>query len=214
MTESKARLGNFFEDFAVGQVHRACHAAHAHERRRRRSTRASTGRASPCSPPTSSRGRIGYPRAPVDDLLVFHTVFGKTVPDISLNAIANLGYAECRFLGAGLSRRHAERGLRGDRRARELQPRLRRRLRAHHGPQPARRAGARVRALGDGEEARQGRAAPRARGAEARRARRSRRRSARRCRRSTLGATTSRSPARRIAGATTRPARRSTTPTP
>src|SRR4029078_4282285 len=24
--------------------------------------------------------------------------FGKTVPDISLNAIANLGYAECRFL--------------------------------------------------------------------------------------------------------------------
>jgi 2-methylfumaryl-CoA hydratase len=43
---------------------------------------------------------IGYPRAPVDDLLVFHTVFGKTVPDISLNAVANLGYAECRFLAA------------------------------------------------------------------------------------------------------------------
>jgi len=41
---------------------------------------------------------IGYPSAPVDDLLAFHTVFGKTVPDISLNAIANLGYAECRFL--------------------------------------------------------------------------------------------------------------------
>ncbi len=41
---------------------------------------------------------IGYPRSPVDDLIVFHTVFGKTVPDISLNAIANLGYAECRFL--------------------------------------------------------------------------------------------------------------------
>jgi 2-methylfumaryl-CoA hydratase len=31
-------------------------------------------------------------------LIVFHVVFGKTVPDISLNAIANLGYAECRFL--------------------------------------------------------------------------------------------------------------------
>jgi 2-methylfumaryl-CoA hydratase len=41
---------------------------------------------------------IGYPRAPVDDLLVFHIVFGKTVGDISLNAVANLGYAECRFL--------------------------------------------------------------------------------------------------------------------
>lgn len=41
---------------------------------------------------------IGYPSAPVDDLLVFHIVFGKTVPDISLNAVANLGYADCRFL--------------------------------------------------------------------------------------------------------------------
>jgi 2-methylfumaryl-CoA hydratase len=42
--------------------------------------------------------RIGYPRSPLDDLLVFHVVFGKTVPDISLNAVANLGYADCRFL--------------------------------------------------------------------------------------------------------------------
>jgi 2-methylfumaryl-CoA hydratase len=42
--------------------------------------------------------RIGYLRSPVDDLLVFHVVFGKTVPDISLNAVANLGYADCRFL--------------------------------------------------------------------------------------------------------------------
>lgn len=42
--------------------------------------------------------KLGYPCAPVDDLLVFHIIFGKTVPDISLNAIANLGYAECRFL--------------------------------------------------------------------------------------------------------------------
>jgi 2-methylfumaryl-CoA hydratase len=41
---------------------------------------------------------IGYPRAPIDDFLVFHIVFGKSVPDISLNAVANLGYAGCRFL--------------------------------------------------------------------------------------------------------------------
>ena len=41
---------------------------------------------------------IGYMRAPVDDLLVFHIVFGKTVPDVSLNAVANLGYANCRVL--------------------------------------------------------------------------------------------------------------------
>ena len=34
---------------------------------------------------------------PIDDLLVFHMVFGKSVPDISVNAVANLGYAEGRF---------------------------------------------------------------------------------------------------------------------
>jgi 2-methylfumaryl-CoA hydratase len=41
---------------------------------------------------------IGYPHSPLDDWLVFHIVFGKTVPDISLNAVANLGYADGRFL--------------------------------------------------------------------------------------------------------------------
>ncbi len=47
---------------------------------------------------------VGLQTAPLDPLLVFHTVFGKTVPDISLNAVANLGYADGRFLrcvGAG-----------------------------------------------------------------------------------------------------------------
>ncbi|MGH6799473.1 MAG: MaoC family dehydratase, partial [Roseiarcus sp.] len=37
-------------------------------------------------------------REPINDLLVFHTVFGKSVPDVSLNAVANLGYADVRFL--------------------------------------------------------------------------------------------------------------------
>ena len=40
----------------------------------------------------------GKPGAPVDDLLAFHIAFGKTVPDISVNAVANLGYADVRFL--------------------------------------------------------------------------------------------------------------------
>ena len=40
---------------------------------------------------------IGLPGAPLDDMLLFHVVFGKTVPDISLNAVANLGYANGRF---------------------------------------------------------------------------------------------------------------------
>ena len=44
--------------------------------------------------------KIGYRPLAVDDLLGFHIVFGKTVPDISLNAVANLGYADCRFLKA------------------------------------------------------------------------------------------------------------------
>jgi 2-methylfumaryl-CoA hydratase len=42
---------------------------------------------------------IGLPQSPLDDWLVFHVVFGKTVPDISLNAVANLGYADGCFLG-------------------------------------------------------------------------------------------------------------------
>ena len=42
--------------------------------------------------------RSGLAQAPLDDLIAFHTVFGKTVPDISLNAVANLGYAEGRWL--------------------------------------------------------------------------------------------------------------------
>ncbi len=51
-----------------------------------------------CIPPTPSRRPAGSTAAPLDDLIVFHTVFGKTVPDISLNAVANLGYAEGRWL--------------------------------------------------------------------------------------------------------------------
>ncbi len=41
---------------------------------------------------------MGLACAPIDDFLAFHIVFGKTVPDVSINAIANLGYAEGRFL--------------------------------------------------------------------------------------------------------------------
>ncbi|MBC8132887.1 MAG: MaoC family dehydratase, partial [Deltaproteobacteria bacterium] len=41
---------------------------------------------------------VGLAASPLDDLIAFHTVFGKTVPDISLNAVANLGYAEGRWL--------------------------------------------------------------------------------------------------------------------
>ncbi len=40
---------------------------------------------------------LGFKNVPVDDILLFHLVFGRTVPDLSLNAIANLGYAGVKF---------------------------------------------------------------------------------------------------------------------
>jgi 2-methylfumaryl-CoA hydratase len=93
----KTNPGNFFEDFAVGQV-----LEHAAPRTITSGDVALyMGLYGPRFAVQSSdefAKRLGYPRAPVDDLVVFHVVFGKTVPDISLNAIANLGYAECRFL--------------------------------------------------------------------------------------------------------------------
>jgi 2-methylfumaryl-CoA hydratase len=99
MSGGKAKLGNYFEDFSAGQV-----LTHATPRTITAGDVALyTGLYGPRFAVQSSdefARAIGYPRAPVDDLLVFHTVFGKSVPDISLNAIANLGYAECRFLGA------------------------------------------------------------------------------------------------------------------
>ena len=96
---SKANAGNFFEDFRLGQRIR-----HATPRT------VTTGDVALYNSLFGARfavqssdafaKAIGYARAPVDDLLVFHIVFGKTVPDISLNAVANLGYADCRFLKA------------------------------------------------------------------------------------------------------------------
>ena len=92
----KTNPGNFFEDFALGQV-----IEHATPRTLGPGDCALyMALYGPRFAVQSSRAfaqRIGYPEAPVDDLLVFHVVFGKTVPDISLNAVANLGYAECRF---------------------------------------------------------------------------------------------------------------------
>ena len=40
---------------------------------------------------------LGLKNTPIDDVLLFHLVFGRTVPDLSLNAIANLGYAGVTF---------------------------------------------------------------------------------------------------------------------
>lgn len=94
---TKTNTGNFFEDFRLGQTIR-----HATPRTVTTGDVAIyNGLFGPRFAVQSSdtfAAAIGYSRAPIDDLLVFHVVFGKTVPDISLNAVANLGYANCRFL--------------------------------------------------------------------------------------------------------------------
>ncbi len=94
---SKANPGNFFEDFHVGQT-----LQHATPKTVTSGDVALYGglfgaRFALQSSIEFARS-LGYPAAPIDDLLTFHIVFGKTVPDISLNAVANLGYADCRFL--------------------------------------------------------------------------------------------------------------------
>lgn len=93
---SKTVPGNYFEDFSVGQS-----LIHATPRT------VSTGDVALYTALYGTRfavtssdpyaKQLGFASAPIDDLLGFHIVFGKTVPDISLNAIANLGYADGRF---------------------------------------------------------------------------------------------------------------------
>lgn len=89
--------GNFFEDFQIGQVF--------HHATPRTITEgdcafyiALTGSRYilHCAQPVAHA--MGYRNHTVDDLLAFHIAFGKTVPDISVNAVANLGYADVRFL--------------------------------------------------------------------------------------------------------------------
>ncbi|MGE5510958.1 MAG: MaoC family dehydratase [Bacteroidota bacterium] len=97
MSIVKTSSGNFFEDFRVGQ-----RIAHATPRTITQGDQALYqalyGSRFAVQSSDVFAQSIGYERSPIDDLLVFHIVFGKTVPDISLNAVANLGYADCRFL--------------------------------------------------------------------------------------------------------------------
>jgi 2-methylfumaryl-CoA hydratase len=94
---SKATTGNFLEDFHVGQVLR-----HATPRTVTAGDQALYtalyGSRFAVQSADAFAAKLGYPRAPIDDMLVFHIVFGKSVPDVSLNAVANLGYADCRFV--------------------------------------------------------------------------------------------------------------------
>jgi 2-methylfumaryl-CoA hydratase len=94
---TKTSAGNFFEDFRLGQTIR-----HATPRTMTGGDfslyTALFGSRFAVQSSAAFAKAIGYPNWPLDDLLVFHIVFGKTVPDVSLNAVANLGYAGMQFL--------------------------------------------------------------------------------------------------------------------
>jgi 2-methylfumaryl-CoA hydratase len=93
----KTSAGRCFEDFRLNEVIR-----HAVPRTLSGGERALYHALYPARHALQSSDEFargcGLPEAPLDDLLVFHTVFGRSVPDISLNAVANLGYAEGRWL--------------------------------------------------------------------------------------------------------------------
>ena len=94
---AKTNPGWFFEDYTIGQmIH------HAVPRTVGAGERALYHALYPARHALYSSDEFarssGLPTAPLDDMAAFHVVFGKTVPDISLNALANLGYAEGRWL--------------------------------------------------------------------------------------------------------------------
>jgi 2-methylfumaryl-CoA hydratase len=94
---TKSNPGRFFEDFRLGET-----IAHATPRTLSEADAALnialTGSRYALFSADTFAQSCGLGSAPIDPLLVFHIVFGKSVPDISLNAVANLGYAEGRFL--------------------------------------------------------------------------------------------------------------------
>jgi len=94
---AKTDPGRFFEDYSIGQV-----IEHAVPRTVSGGERALYHSLYPARHALYSSDAFaqdcGLPASPIDDLAAFHVVFGKTVPDVSLNAVANLGYAEGRWL--------------------------------------------------------------------------------------------------------------------
>ena len=95
--QTKTSAGRFFEDYTLGEV-----IPHAVPRTISGGERALYHALYPARHALYSSDEFarecGLEASPVDDLAAFHTVFGKSVPDISLNAVANLGYAEGRWL--------------------------------------------------------------------------------------------------------------------
>ena len=93
---TKTVPGNYFEDFSIGQEIRHATPRTVTEGDIALYTGLYGSRFAATSAATFAEA-MGFERMPVDSLLAFHLVFGKSVPDISLNAVANLGYAGGRF---------------------------------------------------------------------------------------------------------------------
>lgn len=93
----KTNPGNYFEDFEAGAelVHNVPRTITEGDQSL---YIALTGDRYPLHCSAEFARSLGYERETINDLLVFHMVFGKTVNDVSLNAVANLGYAAVRFL--------------------------------------------------------------------------------------------------------------------
>lgn len=93
----KTNAGRFFEDYTLGEtiIHAVPRTVSGGERALYHALYPARGALYSSDAFAQACGLGG---APLDDLIAFHVVFGKTVPDISLNAIANLGYAEGRWL--------------------------------------------------------------------------------------------------------------------
>lgn len=93
----KTNSGRYFEDYRLGEtiVHAVPRTLSGGEKAVYQSLYPARHAVASSTPFAENCGLQG---GPFDDLIVFHTVFGKTVPDISLNAVANLGYAEGRWL--------------------------------------------------------------------------------------------------------------------
>jgi len=93
----KTNAGRFFEDYSLGEV-----IHHAVPRTVKMGERALYHMLYPARHALYSSDQFaqgcGLPFSPLDDMIAFHVVFGKTVPDVSLNAVANLGYAQGRWI--------------------------------------------------------------------------------------------------------------------
>ncbi len=94
---TKTNAGRFFEDYSIGQI-----LTHAVPRTVKMGERALYHALYPARHALYSSDQFaqdcGLPFSPLDDMIAFHVVFGKSVPDVSLNAVANLGYAQGRWL--------------------------------------------------------------------------------------------------------------------